>query len=314
MDDRKRKDFIGDWSGSITCHSREISYGSPGKIRHWKTETRQEIDLKITVEDPLKPFIGMFGGVPVGMKVDFSQYRFEGEAVVSGTDTYEHFDVDCPLECKNRPPRSQTFPPVKVPAQMMFFDDSVDVRLGDRPPDYSRCGIGRCSRMKVTKREPEAIDFEYSQEEDDEFCIVIKFAGRLRRPEKYLKIEYAPDCSGILSNPFTRAAVLDLGEGLLADKIIVTGADRTREFHKRLIDENKTQTAYENCYHGENQVYKAADVKYYRADEPIAPSKVTAMAATMDKIGGIGTYENFNHIDIRDRLPDGKLYKWPEKK
>jgi RHS repeat-associated protein len=123
-------------------------------------------------------------------------------------------------------------------------------------------------------------------------------------------IEYAPSSSGTLSNPLTRQAVLDVGDELNADRILVIGADRPREIQDQLIQSKATKTEYAQSQHGAVQGYRAADVRYYRSGNQIDPLTVAHTAQTIPSIGGIGVYRTFTHIDIRPRKSDGGVYKW----
>jgi hypothetical protein len=126
-------------------------------------------------------------------------------------------------------------------------------------------------------------------------------------------IEYDPSSSGKLNNPNTRQAVLDIGDKLNAERILVVGADRTREVHERLIKlspKGEVAESYETTQHGSVQGYRAADVKYYNNGRQISPLTVAQTAQTIPAIGGIGVYRTFTHIDIRPRKSDGSIYKW----
>jgi hypothetical protein len=129
-------------------------------------------------------------------------------------------------------------------------------------------------------------------------------------PEKKLKIEYAEDCKGKLSNPKTVEMVKILGKKIEADKIIITGADRNRISHNKLIKSGATKSPYEKTQHGKQQKYKAADIKVFKNGEQIEPSTVGSVAETIPIIGGVGIYKTFTHIDHRDRKANGDCYKW----
>jgi len=45
----------------------------------------------------------------------------------------------------------------------------------------------------------------------------------------------------------------------------------------------------------------------------IDPGDVAKKAQEVKSIGGIGTYNTFNHIDTRDRKADGSPYSWDER-
>ncbi|MFC1501439.1 M48 family metalloprotease [Elusimicrobiota bacterium] len=116
-----------------------------------------------------------------------------------------------------------------------------------------------------------------------------------------------------LSNPKVIDALQKLGHELGADKIIISGGDRTRKGQQRLIEARKTVTLYENCSHGKEKGYIASDVRFYKYGKQIPITEVGKVAEGISEIGGIGQYpkEDFTHIDIRPRKPNGDIYRWP---
>ena len=114
-----------------------------------------------------------------------------------------------------------------------------------------------------------------------------------------------------LSNPETRQTVIDLGEELDADDIEVCGGDRTREEQKELFDNRDTTAPPGTSQHEKEQRHSAADVRYYDENgKQIDPSKVADKAKEIEKIGGVGVYDTFTHIDIRPRKSDGSVAWW----
>jgi RHS repeat-associated protein len=120
---------------------------------------------------------------------------------------------------------------------------------------------------------------------------------------KQVQIEFS-DPNGTLSNEKTRKAVTDLGQQLNADRIVVTGGDRSKKEQDFLIKNKATITLYSETQHGKIQGYRAADVQYFRDGEQIDPLAVGVVASHMEEIGGVGVYEDkhFTHIDIRPRV------------
>lgn len=125
-----------------------------------------------------------------------------------------------------------------------------------------------------------------------------------------IKITYDPTCSGILSNEKTMDMVKRVGAATGTDHIVVTGADRSREVHRDLVERKKTKTKYRDTQHSRFQGFKAADIECYKDGVKILPLTVAKAARDIPAVGGVGVYNSFTHCDIRDRKEDGSISKW----
>ena len=124
-----------------------------------------------------------------------------------------------------------------------------------------------------------------------------------------VSIEYK--CKHGLSNQKVIDALQALAKKLGADNIVVTGGDRTREEEDDLRNSNHaTTTHYENCTHGDIKGNIAADVRFYKDGNQIDTDIVGDTVRNMDIFGGVGYYDDFNHVDLRPRKPDGDIHKW----
>jgi RHS repeat-associated protein len=112
-------------------------------------------------------------------------------------------------------------------------------------------------------------------------------------------------------NPTLEKALKDVGEKLEAHSVYISESQRTEKQHKAIMDDGLTKASYKSTQHSSYQGYKAADVKYYNKDGKQINNKEVAEAAELvDEVGGIGVYNTHVHIDVRDRKPDGSVYKW----
>jgi hypothetical protein len=140
---------------------------------------------------------------------------------------------------------------------------------------------------------------------------ILKNGNTQDRPRP-LDIKYDDSCSGTLSNARTMDMVQKVAKAANADRVLITGADRTPDIQRELEEKGFTTSNYMTTQHGKTKGYKACDFKLFNNGKQIPPLKVAYIAEDVPEVGGVGVYGTFTHCDIRPRKEDGSIAKWGE--